>query len=352
MSTKVGVILNGLPLDLLRKYSRAADERGFDSIWFPEISFTDGFTPTTVAAIETRRARLGTGVVGPWSRSPMVMALTAATLGTLSNGRMILGLGTQARPYVTEWHGRTYERPIRAMREYITILKRVMSGELVTFDGEIFRIRNFQLTFPPAQPVPIYMAAIGPQMIELAGEIADGVTGAFWSVEYVRDVVMPRLKAGARKSGRSLDNFAVTVNLPTLVSNDGAAFDQHKGMVMQFATAHQSSPFYSESIRAAGFGDAQEEVNSAVERQDFKAAFAAISPAMVDAMTLTGTADHVRARVAAYEAVGIDSVLGMPSQPGMYYPFFEGHMRGAPFPAFDFPAFLGSIDNLIEGLGD
>jgi probable F420-dependent oxidoreductase len=352
MSTKVGVILNGLPLDLLRAYSKSADERGFDSIWFPEITFNDAFTPTTLAAIETRRARLGTGVVGPWSRSPMVMALTAATLGTLSNGRMILGLGSQARPYVTEWHGRTYERPLRAMREYITILKRVLAGELVTFEGEIFRIRNFQLTFPPPQTVPIYMAAIGPQMIELAGEIADGITGAFWSVEYVRDVVMPRLRAGASKSGRSLDGFAVTLNLPALVTRDEAAFDQHKGMVMQFATAQQSSTFYSESISAAGFGQELELLQAAVERQDFAAAFAAISPQMVDALTLTGSADHVRARVADYAAVGIDSVLAMPSQPGMYYPFYEGHMQGAPFPAFDFPAFLGSVDNLIEGLGD
>ncbi len=348
--SSMGVILNGLPLDGLRGYARAADARGCHSLWFPEISFTDAFTPIALAAVETRDALLGTGVVGPWSRSPMVMALTAATLGTLSGGRFVLGIGTQARPYVSEWHGRTYERPLRAMREYITIVKRILAGGNVTFEGEIFRVRNFSLAFPPAAPVPIYMAAVGPQMIELAGEIADGVIGAFWSVEYVRDVVRPRLAAGATRAGRRAGDIAVTLNLPTLVMDGDGAHDLHRGMVLQFATAEASSPAYAESIAAAGHGEALARLKACVARRDYAGAFAAIGAEMVDALTLTGSAAHVRRRVADYRAAGVDAVMAMPSQPGMYYPFYEGHLDGAPFPAFDFAAFTASIERTLDAI--
>jgi probable F420-dependent oxidoreductase len=348
--SSMGLILNGLPLEGLREYSRSADRRGCHSLWFPEIMFTDAFTPIALASVETRSALLGTGVVGPWSRSPVVMALTAATLGTLSGGRFVLGIGTQARPYVTGWHGRNYERPLRAMREYVTIVKRILAGETVTFEGEIFSVHNFRLTFPPSAPVPVYMAAVGPEMIELAGEIADGVIGALWSVEYVRDVVRPRLAAGAARAGRPLSDIAVTLNLPTLVRDESDAHVQHRGIVLTFATAVASSTAYADSVAAAGFGPALARACGHVARRDWNAAFGAISEEMVDALTLTGPVANVHARVAAYRAAGVDAVMAMPSQPGMFYPLYEGHLDGAPFSGFDYAAFTGSIERALEAI--
>src|SRR5919204_647911 len=126
------------------------------------------------------------GAAGIWSRSPVTMALQAATLNELAAGRLILGLGLQARGYVEGWHGQRYERPVRAMREYLTILRRILAGESVTFAGEVFSVRSFQLTMqPPERPLRIYTAAIGPQMLRLAGELADGVLGYCWSLEYL-----------------------------------------------------------------------------------------------------------------------------------------------------------------------
>jgi len=348
--SSMGLILNGLPLDALRHYAREADRRGAHSLWFPEISFTDAFTPITLAAVETSGARLGTGVVGPWGRSPVVMALTAATLGTLSGGRFVLGIGTQARPYVANWHGRHYERPLLAMREYVTILKRILSGETVSFEGEIFRVHNFRLTFPPARPVPVYMAAVGPEMIELAGEIADGVIGALWSVEYVRDIVQPRLAAGAARAGRRPADIAVTLNLPTLVSDAANAHELHRGIVLTFATAEGSSRAYVASVTAAGHGAALAQATACVERRDWSGAFAAISDEMVDALTLTGSVANVHRRVAAYRAAGVDAVMAMPSQPGMFYPLYDGHLDGAPFPPFDPAAFTASLERALEAI--
>src|SRR5207302_6941517 len=174
-----------------------AEERGFRAAWFPEITFGDAFGPATAVATRTEQIGLGTGVVGIWSRSAVTMALQAATLNELSDGRLLLGVGLQARGYVEGWHGQTYERPVRAIREYVTILRRILSGENVSFEGEIFSVEGFQLQMqPPERPVRIYMAAIGPQMPRLAGELADGLIGYFYSAAYLPDTVLPHPRRG------------------------------------------------------------------------------------------------------------------------------------------------------------
>ena len=109
------LFIEALPPTLQLDYGARAEERGFRAAWFPEITFGDAFGPATAAAIGTSRLLLGTGVSGIWSRSPVTMALQAASLNELSGGRLLLGLGVQARNYVSGWHGATYERPIRAM---------------------------------------------------------------------------------------------------------------------------------------------------------------------------------------------------------------------------------------------
>ena len=211
----LGIFLTGLPAHLAIDYAQRADERGFRSAWFPEITFADAFGPATAAAFRTEHILLGTGVVGVWSRSAVTMALQAATLHQLSGERLLLGLGVQARGYVSGWHGQQYRKPVTAMREFVTILRKILSGEQVTFDGEVFSVRNFQLQMePPTRPTRIYIAANGPKMIQLAAEIADGMLGYFHSVDYVRDVVMPNLEKGAARTGRDLSGFDVTVGFP------------------------------------------------------------------------------------------------------------------------------------------
>ena len=178
----------------------------------------------------------------------------------------MLGVGLQARGYVEGWHGQRYERPVRAMQEFVTILRGILSGDAVTFEGEVFSVSNFQLQMqPPERPVRIYMAAIGPQMTRLAGELADGILGYCYSVEYLRDVVLPNLRVGAERAGRTLDGFDVACGFPTIVTADDSGLEQIKGQVMMFATAKSSSPEYASSFAAAGFdvGEIQERVDAA-----------------------------------------------------------------------------------------
>jgi len=302
------IFVEALPPRLQIDDGVRAEERGFRAAWFPEITFGDAFGPATAVATKTERIGLGTGVVGIWSRSAVTMALQAATLNELSDGRLLLGVGLQARGYVEGWHGQTYERPVRAMREYVTILRQILSGEL-----------------------------------------ADGILGYCYSTEYVRDTVMPNLRAGAEKSGRSLDNFDVACGFPTIVSPDDSGLEQIKGQVMMFATAGSSSPEYATSFAAAGYDVAP--IQERVDAGDIDGALGLVTDEMADAMTIAGSPDNVRRRIAEYRDAGLTTVALNPSPPDVWFPLYQGHFPDsavAKIPEFSFPAYLGVIDATLD----
>lgn len=344
------VFVEALPPRLQIDYGVRAEERGFRAAWFPEITFGDAFGPATAVATKTSRLGLGTGVVGIWSRSPVTMALQAATLNELSEGRLLLGVGLQARGYVEGWHGQRYERPVRAMREFVTILRRILSGETVTFEGEIFSVQGFQLMMqPPERPARIYMAAIGPQMTRLAGELADGVLGYCYSAAYLRDTVLPNLRAGAERGGRTLDGFDVACGFPTIVTPDDSGLEQIKGQVMMFATAKSSSPEYASSFAAAGYdvGEIQERVDAG----DIEGALGLVTDEMADALTIAGSPDNVRRRIEEYRDAGLTTVALNPSPPDVWFPLYQGHFPDSALPKipeFSFPAYLDVIDSTLE----
>ena len=351
----LGLFLTALPAQLAIDISSRAEGAGFRSCWFPEITFADSFGPATAAALQTERVGIGTGVVGIWSRSAVTMALQAATLHQLSGGRLILGLGVQARGYVEGWHGQEYRKPVAAMRDYVTILRKAFAGGLVSHEGEVFSVSNFHLDLELPQPPPrIVIAANGPRMIELAGEIADGIVGWFQSVEYVRDVTMPALRRGAERAGRSLDGFDATVGFPAVVTRDDSGLELAKGQVMMYATALGSAPAYLESARAAGFGAEAEAIGERVRAGDLHGAVAAVPDEMAAALVMAGSADRVRSRIDAYREAGLTGIHVLPSPPGGFYPLYEDHFPVeslGQLPEFDFPALLGSFSDTIELLG-
>jgi alkanesulfonate monooxygenase SsuD/methylene tetrahydromethanopterin reductase-like flavin-dependent oxidoreductase (luciferase family) len=348
----IGLFLTALPAGLAIDVSTRAESAGFRSCWFPEITFADSFGPATAAALRTSRVGIGTGVVGVWSRSAVTMALQAATLHQLSGGRMLLGLGVQARGYVEGWHGQTYRKPIAAMRDFVTIVRAAFAGGLVTHEGEVFSVRNFHLDMELPQPPPkIYIAANGPRMIELAGEIADGMVGWYQSLEYVRDVTMPALRHGAERAGRSLDGFDATVGFPAVITRDDSGVELAKGQVMMYATALGSAPAYLESARAAGFGDEAEAIGERVRAGDLRGAVALVPDEMSAAMVMAGSVDRVRGRIEQYRAAGLTGVHVLPSPPGGFFPLYEDHFPVeslSQLPEFDFPALVKSFEDAVE----
>jgi alkanesulfonate monooxygenase SsuD/methylene tetrahydromethanopterin reductase-like flavin-dependent oxidoreductase (luciferase family) len=349
----LGVYLQALPIDLAVDFAVRAEQASFRNVWLSEIIFGDAFVPAAAIAARTERIGIATGIVGLWARSPVTTAMTAANMHRLSNGRFTLGVGLQSRTYVANWHGMTYERPLRAVREYLTLMRSLVDGEPTTLDGEIFRVRGFQLMMQPAETrLPIYLAGIGPKMAQLAGELADGILGYFYSEEYLRDVVMPNVRIGAERAGRSLEGFDVAVGFPSVVTRDDSGIEQARGQVVMFATASESSPSYEVSITLGGYETEMREIRERVAVADMDGAIAAVPPEMADAFTLSGPADHVLERVAGLRAAGATTVVLNPSAPNAYFPLYEGHLpEGIVPPEFDFPAYLDVIGTTIETLG-
>jgi alkanesulfonate monooxygenase SsuD/methylene tetrahydromethanopterin reductase-like flavin-dependent oxidoreductase (luciferase family) len=348
----LGVYLQALPIDLTVDFAQKAEHAGFRDLWLSEIIFGDAFVPAAAIATQTSRIGIATGIVGVWARSPVSTAMSAANLHRLSNGRFILGVGLQSRTYVDNWHGGEYRRPLRAVREYLTLMRSLVDGEPTTLDGEIFRVRGFQLMMQPAETrLPIYLAGIGPKMAQIAGELADGILGYLYSKAYLRDVIMPNLEIGAAKAGRSLDGFDIAVGFPSVATQDMSGIEQAKGQVVMFSTALESSPSYPTSIELAGFGDEMRQIQELLAAGDVNTANAAVTHEMADALTLSGSPDHIRERVDAYRALGATTVVLNPSAPNAWYPLYEGHFPDGPVPPeFDFPAYLDVIGTTISGL--
>src|SRR5262245_64848553 len=188
-----------LPPDLAmcRRVAEHAELLGYESTWIADTGAgPDAFVVAAMAAMMTRSARIGTAVVPLYTRALPVHAAGAGSVAQLAPGRFVLGLGISSETIVDAWGGVPFRQPFTRMRETVAVLRQMLAGERVTFAGKTVRTRNFRLVSPPPAPVPIYVAALMPAMLELAGEIADGVVLNFMPVEAV-----PRMLAHVRAGG-------------------------------------------------------------------------------------------------------------------------------------------------------
>src|SRR6185436_4952063 len=196
---------------------------GYESLWIADTGAgPDAFVVAAVAAGVTRNVRIGTAVIPIYTRALPVHAAGAGSVAQLAPGRFILGLGISSETIVDVWGGVPFRRPFTRMRETVAALRQMLAGDRTTFDGKTVRTRNFRLVSPPPSPVPIYIAALMPPMLELAGEIADGVILNFMPVD-----AMPRIlahvRAGAERAGRDPGKIEVVARFQTVVTDNAAA---------------------------------------------------------------------------------------------------------------------------------
>jgi len=147
-----------------------------DTVWIPETWGMENFSMLSLASKENNFSRIGSSIINIYSRSPSLIAMGAVTVDTISNKRLILGLGTSSQPLVEDFHGDKFERPLKRMKEYVEIIRLILSGKRINYSGEIFSLKNFSLLIkPPRNTIPIYLAAVNQKMVELTWKIADGV---------------------------------------------------------------------------------------------------------------------------------------------------------------------------------
>lgn len=298
----------GLPYGL--EVARAAEDMGFSSYWTAETIGHEAFSTLTAIGSATNSMDLGTGVIALQLRTPMLAAMGAATLQELKPERDIeLGIGVSSPVVVGRWHGSTYgTSPLAQTREYLQVLRRCLSGEMVDHDGDFYRTRGFRLGVRLGEKRPrIVLGALNEKMLSTAGELADGVLLNYlpanavpWCVEQVR--------AGERKAGRPEGSCRINAYVHVGVCDRTAARDAARKDLFSYAVV----PAYGRAFARAGFEAEVAQIQSAHADRDRPRALAAVSDAMIDAIDICGDADGVEQAVARYLDAGVDHAIVMP----------------------------------------
>ncbi|MCI0453710.1 MAG: LLM class flavin-dependent oxidoreductase [Candidatus Dadabacteria bacterium] len=289
----------------LIEIGRLSEELGYDSIWVPELWGRDAFSLLTVLALNTKRVKLGTGIVSVFSRSPAIIAQTMATLDEISEGRMILGLGTSGPIVIKDWHGVEFEKPLKRTREYVEIIRIITSGERVDYDGEIFKLKNFRLQFTPLRKsIPIYIASLGPKNIRLTGEIADGWIPFLTTLGFLKDGIR-ELIASASAKERDPDNLMVCPYIPACVYKEN---DLSKRMVKDYIAYYIGGmgTYYYQMISRYGFKDEAERIVEACKKGNKNQAIQGVSDALLDSIAVVGTKDTGKKKLKEYIKAGAD----------------------------------------------
>jgi F420-dependent oxidoreductase-like protein len=280
---------------------RLAESLGYESVYVTHIAGWESLTVLTAYAAATREIRLGTGVVPIYSRTPVTMAQTAATIDALSGGRLTLGLGVSHRVVVENWHGQSIDHPVREMREYVAIVRAILRGEDPP-PGEKWRSAFRLMGLDPRPQLPIYVAALSPAMLRLAGEVADGVLLWLCCPDYIRDVVVPEVTKGRERAGHTLKGFDIVPAVPAAVVDDPAsAYAKMRRDLLPYF----SLPFYRAMLERSGFDAEIAEFDAA--DGDVEKMQAAISERFLAQLTAVGDAAAVSAGLGRYLAAGATS---------------------------------------------
>ncbi len=283
---------------------RKAEELGYDSVFTTHLAGHDSLTLLAAYANATERVRVGTGVLPLYSRSPVATAQQAVTVDAISNGRLVLGIGVSHKITVENWFGSESGEPVKEMREYVGVLRAVFAGEEPPQDNERFRTQFRFMGPQPRADLPVYLAALSPGMLRLAGEIGDGVILWLCNPNYIREVVVPEIRTGRERAGKDLDGFDVVAAVPSAVTDDP---DAARARLRGELTTYFSLPFYRKMLERSGFGADIQGFDEKMAAGDSEGAAAAISDDFLNVLGAIGTADEAKASVETYREAGATS---------------------------------------------
>lgn len=298
--------------------AKAAEEAGFDALWTLEAG-NDGFLPLVLAAEHTQRIKLGTAVAIAFPRSPMSTAYVAWDLAGLSNGRFILGLGTQVKGHIERRYSVKWEPPVPKLREYVGSLRSIFKswsegGKKLSYSGKYY---NFSLMTPFFTPehhkydnIPIYIAGVNPIICRTAGEICEGLHAhPFHSTKFLREQVLTHVEEGLRRSGRSRSQFTIVTSAFVIVGRNDSELDAAREGVRRQISFYASTRAYQSVLQTHGWTDVAARLNEKAAKGDWSGMAAEITDEMLEVYAISGTPDDIGAKVKArYEGL-LDRVM-------------------------------------------
>ncbi len=282
---------------------RVADACGYDSFWMPEAWEREAFTILTELAVHTERIHLCTGIINIFSRSPALIAMSAATLDEISGGRFRLGLGTSGARVIEDFHGIAYTKPLTRLRETIQIVRVLLSGEALDFQGECFELHRFKLGFKPLRDnIPIYVAGLSPKSLRQIGELADGWLPTHWPCARLADGIS-EIRAGAESVGRDASRIEIAPFVNVVVSDDLKKARNQARLPLAYYVGGMGD-YYHGSLSRLGFAAEADCIRELWRAGRPKSAIAAVTDEMVDSVAICGSLENCRARLDEMYAFG------------------------------------------------
>ncbi len=298
--------------------ARALEAAGYDGAVSAEIA-SDPFLPLALAAEHTERLELMTSIAVAFARNPMLLANLGHDLNAFSKGRFILGLGSQIRAHVAKRFSMPWSHPAARMREFILAIRAVWDcwyrGKPLDFRGEFYSHTLMTPMFTPANtrygPPRVFLAAVGPRMTEVAGEVADGlIAHAFTTERYVRDVTLPAILRGLARAGRRREDFSITCPVFVVTGRDEAQLAASRSAVCKQIAFYGSTPAYRGVLESCGWGDLQPELNRLSKAGQWDEMGQLIDGDVLDAFAVVGAPHEIAAKIATRYGGVFDRILG------------------------------------------
>ena len=295
-------------VDALVEQARLGEELGYETAWLPETWGRDAVTTLTCIARETGDIGIGSSILPVYSRSPALLGQTATTLQEVSGGRFRLGLGPSGPIVIENWHGTDFGNPLRRTRETVEIVKQVLSGEPVEYDGEVFDLEGFRLRCDPPDPAPaVDTAGMGPKAVELAGRFADGWHALLLTPEGIEDRLAD-FDRGSELGDRDRSEQRVSLSLTCCALDDET---EARRLVKQHVAFYVGAmgTYYRDNLARQGYETIANEIYDHWQEGDTDGAIAALSDDLLERLAVWGTPETARERLATF--TDIDGVAAV-----------------------------------------
>ena len=288
--------------------ARRAEALGYESVWLADTGGIDPYVLAAALAPAVTKLRVGIGVSPAYNRTPVVFASMSGSIAQLMPGRFVLGLGCSSETIVDRWNGVPFEKPLARVRETVTLVRSMLAGERSSFQGKTVRSEGFRLLALPPKPVPIYVGALKPPMLRLAGEVGDGVVVNLFPASALPRMI-EEIGKGAAKAGNTEkkgDDLEIVCRFQAWVTDDPKGA---RALVRRFMTGYFTTSVYNAFAEWCGFVDEARTMRLAWAKRDREGAEAAFTDEMIDAITLIGSESHCRDRVAEFVDKGLTTPM-------------------------------------------
>ncbi|MFZ8937068.1 MAG: LLM class flavin-dependent oxidoreductase [Nitrosopumilaceae archaeon] len=285
-----------LSINQVLECSEILSKTPVDTIWVPETWGMENFSMLSMVSQKAPKPKIGSSIINIFSRSPASIAMGATTVDTISNGRLILGLGTSSPPIVEDFHGSKFENPVERMKEYVEIIKMISSGKPVNYSGRIFQLKNFTLLIKPKREnIPIYLAAVNKKMVDLTWQIADGV------IFYLRPLDEMKKTIQTMQLKQKID---VTCQMITCVSEDSEIAVERCKKTLAFYVA--VGKIYREFLAKNGFANEVNNIFEEFKNSGLKSIHELVSDNMLNSLTITGDPETCKKQLKKVRETGVD----------------------------------------------